>query len=162
MMRIVEENNAATGEWDEMAAVGALKYLLVEHQLCLSVHHDAPSKGNNIVESLRCAGEIVRRRDDGSSARRLAIKDVHDLLLRRWINARYWFIEKVDKRVCGKGPREEYASPLPPREFANLPCCKALHLNACQRRRHCIMIIAPWPTQHAEHWRASHHHHFVD
>jgi hypothetical protein len=102
VMRVIEKDNAATGERDEVTAVRLLQDLTVEHELRRTVHNHASSQGNNVVEALRRAGKIVRGRDHGLAACSLSIKDAHDLLLGYRINSRDRFIEEVELWIGGE------------------------------------------------------------
>jgi hypothetical protein len=131
---------------------------LIEHKLCWAVGNDATSEGDHIVEALRGAGEIVRGRDDRAATRRLGVKDVHDLLLRRGINAGDGLVEEIDLWICGDRTRQEDPATLTTREFADLSLCKISHINTREGICHCGMIGGAGSAQRSKRWGTTHHH----
>lgn len=93
MVRIIEQHNATAGKRDKVAAVRLLKDLTIKHQLGFSVHNDATSKRDDVMEPLRGTGEIVRRGNDRASTCGLIVEHVHDLLLRHWVDTSHWLVE---------------------------------------------------------------------
>jgi len=113
VMRIIKEHYATICEWDEVATVCLLEHVAVEDQLRWTVGDHTPGESDHIVEALRRAGKIVGRRDHGLPACRLGIQDVHDLLLRDRVNARYRLIQEIDLSIGGDRPCNEDSSSLP-------------------------------------------------
>ena len=114
------------------------------------------------MEALRGAGEIVRGGDDRSATGSLGVKDVHDLLLRRGINAGDRLVEQIDLWVRSDRTRQEDPATLTAREFADLALCKIDHIDTTERVRHCRVVRGAGSTEWAERWRTPHHHHFAD
>jgi hypothetical protein len=118
-------------------------------------------EGDHIVESLSGAGEIVRRRYDRATARSFGIEDVHDLLLRRWINTGYGLVEQVDRGVCGDRTSQEDPAALTTREFADLAPREIGHINASERISHRSVICGTRAAEWSKCRCASHHHHLA-
>jgi hypothetical protein len=117
---VIEQHHPTASERHQVTAIGLLENLLVKHELCWAVSHNASSEGDHIVEALRGAGEIVRGGDDRAAARRLGVEDVHDLLLRRWVNAGDRLIKQIDLWVGGDRTRQEDPATLTTRELTDL------------------------------------------
>jgi hypothetical protein len=162
VMRVVKEHNATTRKWNQMAAVCLFEHRLIKHELCWAVRDNAPGKCDDVVESLRGAGEIVRCRHDRAPTRSLSIKDVHDLLLRRGVNASDRFVKQIDLRVCGNSARQEDPTALSAREFANLSLRKVRHIHTRERINNRGVIGNSRSTKGPERRRAAHHHHLAD
>jgi hypothetical protein len=162
VVRIVEEHNATTRKWNKVAAVRLLKYPLIEHELCRAVRDHPLGEGDYIVEALCSAGEIVRSGDNRAATRRLGVKDVHDLLLRRRINARHWLVKQIDLRIGGDRTRQEDPAALTARKLANLSLCKVYHIDTRQRIRYSSAICSARSTKRSERWRTTHHHHLIN
>jgi hypothetical protein len=86
VMRIIKEHHATICEWDKVAAVRLLEHLAVKDELRWAVGNNAPCQRDDVMEALRGTGKIMGGRNDGLPPRRLGIQDVHDLLLRDWVN----------------------------------------------------------------------------
>jgi hypothetical protein len=114
------------------------------------------------MEALRGTGEIVRGGDYGSTACRLCLEEIHDLLLRCWVHARYGLVKEIEKRISRKGTCQEDSAPLPTGELANLATCEVKHVNPLQGIGHRISINTAWATKWAKRWGAPHHHHLID
>jgi hypothetical protein len=93
VVRVVEQDNSPASERNEVAAIRLLENPLIEHELCRTVGNDPLREGDHIMEALRSTGEIMRRRHNRTAAGSLGVEDVHDLLLRRGINARDRLVE---------------------------------------------------------------------
>jgi hypothetical protein len=161
VVRIVEEHNATARERYQVAAIRLLKHPLIEHELCWAVGNNALCEGDDIVESLCGTGEIVRGGDDRTTARRFSVKDVHDLLLRRWINAGDGFVEQIDLRIRSDRTRQEDPATLAARKRTDLSLCEVGHINTHERIRNRCVISSPRSTERPERWRATHHHHLT-
>jgi hypothetical protein len=159
---VIEQYDPTAGEWNEMAAVGLLEDTLIEHELRGAMGYDVTSKGDHIVEALRGAGEIVRGCDHGAAASRFRIEDVHDLLLRRWVNARDGLVEQVDLWICGDRTRQEHPAALTTREFADLALREIGHINASERISHRSVICGTRAAEWSKCRCASHHHHLAN
>jgi hypothetical protein len=159
---VIEQYDPTAGEWNEMAAVGLLEDTLIKHELRGAMGNDATSKGDHIVEALRGAGEIVRGCDHGAAASRFRIEDVHDLLLRRWVNARDGLVEQVDLWVCGDRTRQEHPAALTTREFADLALRKVDHINARERISNRSVIGCARSTEWPERRSTTHHYHLAN
>ena len=63
------------------------------------MNNHSPRKCHNVMEALRSTGEIVRGGYNRSAACRFSLKEIHDLLLRRWVNASNRLVEEVEERI---------------------------------------------------------------
>jgi hypothetical protein len=162
MVWVIKKDNATTGERNKMAAVGLFQHSAIQDKVCLAVHNDSSSQRHNVVEALRSTCEIVRGGYNRSTACNLCLKEIHDLLLRRWIHAGHGLVKQIEKRISSEGTRQEDSSSLPTRELADLATCEVEHVNSLQRIRHRVSINAAWATKWAERRSASHHHHLID
>jgi hypothetical protein len=160
-MWVVKQHHAATWKWNKVTAIGLFKNCAVEHKFRLAVHNDAARERYDIVEALRSACEVVGGGDYGSTACRLCLKKIHDLLLRRWVHARYGLVKEIEERISRKRSRQEDASSLPTGELANLATCEVEHVNPLQGIGHRISVNAAWAAQRAECRSAAHHHYLV-
>jgi hypothetical protein len=162
VMWIVKKHHATTSKRNKMPAVGLLEDRLIEHELCCAVCHNAPGKCDDIVKALRGTGEIVRGCDDRSSACRFGIKDVHDLLLRRWVDAGDRLVKQIDLWVSGDRTRQEDPTTLTTRELADLSPRKVRHVHSRECISNCGVIGDSRPTEWSERGRAPHHHNFAN
>jgi hypothetical protein len=161
MMWVIEEHHAATWERNKVTAIRLFENCAVEHEVRLAVHNDAARERYDIVEALRSACEVVGGGDYGSAACRFSLEEIHDLLLRRWVHARYGFVKEIEKRISRQGTRQEDSAPLPTGELTNLATCEVEHVNSLQGISHRISVNATWAAQRAKRWSAAHHHHLV-
>jgi hypothetical protein len=162
MMWVIKKNNATTGERNKVAAVCLFQHSAIQDKVRLAVHNDSSSQRHNVVEALRSACEVVGGGDYGSAACRLCLEEIHDLLLRRWVHARYGLVKEIEKRISRQGTRQEDSAPLPTGELANLATCEVEHVNSLQGISHRISVNATWPAQRAKRWSAAHHDHLID
>jgi hypothetical protein len=158
---VIKKDNATSGERNKMAAVGLFQHSAIQDKVCLAVHNDSSSKRHNVVEALRSTCEIVRGGYNRSTACNLCLKEIHDLLLRRWIHAGHGLVKEIEKRISSEGTRQEDSSSLPARELADLATCEVEHVNSLQGIGHRISINATWAAQRAECRGAAHHHYLV-
>jgi hypothetical protein len=161
MMWVIKKNNATTGERNKVAAIRLFQHSAIQDKVRLAVHNDSSSQRHNVVESLRSTGEIVRGGYNRSTACNLCLKEIHDLLLRRWVHARYRFVEEIEERISRKGTRQEDASSLPTGELADLATRQVEHVNSLQGIGHRISVNATWAAQRAECRSTAHHHYLV-
>jgi hypothetical protein len=157
-MWVIEKHDATAGERNEMPAVGLLEYRLIEHQLSWAMGNNALCEGDHIVEALCSAGEIVCGGDDRPATRRFSVKDVHDLLLRRGVNARDRFVEQIDLWIRSDRTRQENPAALTARKLADLSLREIGHIDTSQRIHHGSAISNTRSTKWPERWRAPHHH----
>jgi hypothetical protein len=162
MVWVIKKDNATTGERNKMAAVGLFQHSAIQDKVCLAVHNDSSSQRHNVVEALRSTCEIVRGGYNRSTACNLCLKEIHDLLLRRWIHAGHGLVKEIEKRISSEGTRQEDSSSLPTGELANLATCEVEHVNPLQGIGHRISVNATWPAQRAKRWSAAHHDHLID
>jgi hypothetical protein len=162
MMWVIKKNNATTGERNKVAAIRLFENCAVEHKVRLAMNNHAPRKRHNVVEALRSTGEVVRGGHNCSASRSLSLKEVHDLLLRRWVNTSNRLVKQIKERISRKGSCQEDASSLPAGELTDLATRQVEHVNSLQRIRHRVSINAAWATKWTERWSASHHHHLID
>jgi hypothetical protein len=162
MMWVIEEHHAATWERNKVTAVRLFENCAVEHKVRLAMNNHAPRKRHNVVEALRSTGEVVRGGHNCSASRSLSLKEVHDLLLSRWVNASNRLVKQIKERISRKGSCQEDASSLPAGELTDLATRQVEHVNSLQRIRHRVSINAAWATKWTERWSASHHHHLID
>ena len=59
---------------------------------------------DDVLEALGGAGEVVRRRDDRPAAGGLGLEEVHQVLLRRDVDAGHRLVEEVQVRLRPRGP----------------------------------------------------------
>jgi hypothetical protein len=161
VMWVIEEHHAATWERNKVTAVCLFQHSAIQDKVRLAVHNDSSSQRHNVVEALRSACEVVGGGDYGSTACRLCLKKIHDLLLRRWVHARYGLVKEIEERISRQGTRQEDASSLPTGELANLATCEVEHVNPLQGIGHRISVNATWAAQRAKCRSAAHHHHLV-
>jgi hypothetical protein len=161
MVWVIKKNNATTGERNKMAAVGLFQHSAIQDKVCLAVHNDSSSQRHNVVEALRSTCEIVRGGYNRSTACNLCLKEIHDLLLRRWIHAGHGLVKEIEKRISSEGTRQEDSSSLPTGELADLATCEVEHVNSLQGIGHRISVNATWAAQRAECRGATHHHYLV-
>jgi hypothetical protein len=162
VMWIVEEHHTTTWERNKVTAVGFFKNCAVEHKVRLAMNNHAPRKRHNIMEALRSTGEIVRGGHNCSAPRSLALKEVHDLLLRRWVNTSNRLVEEIEERISRKGSCQKDSTSLPTGELTNLATRQVEHVNSLQGISHRVSINAAWATKWAKRWGAPHHHHLID
>jgi hypothetical protein len=162
MMWVIEEHHAATWERNKVTAIRLFENCAVEHKVRLAMNNHAPRKRHNVVEALRSTGEVVRGGHNCSASRSLSLKEVHDLLLSRWVNASNRLVKQIKERISRKGSCQEDASSLPAGELTDLATRQVEHVNSLQRIRHRVSINAAWATKWTERWSASHHHHLID
>jgi len=120
VMWVIEEHHAATWERNKVTAVGLFKNCAVEHKVRLAMNNHAPRKCHNVMEALRSTGEVVRGGHNCSASRSLSLKEIHDLLLRCWVNASNRLVEEIEERIRRKGSCQEDATSLPAGELTNL------------------------------------------
>ena len=161
-MWVIKKNNATTGERDKVAAVCLFQHSAIQDKVRLAVNNDAARERYDIVEALCSACEVVGGGDYGSTARRLSLKEVHDLLLRRWVNAGNRLVKEIEEWISRKRSRQEDASSLPTGELTNLATRQIKHVNSLQGIRHRVSINATWATKWAKRRGAPHHHHLID
>jgi hypothetical protein len=162
VVRIVEKDNPTAREGNEVSAIRLLKHPLIEHELCWAMGNNALCQGDHIVEPLCGTGEIVRGGDHRTATRRLSVKDVHDLLLRRGVNAGNRLVKQIDLRISSDRARQEDPAALTTRKLADLSLCKIGHINTRERIRNRSVIGSPRSTERPERWRATHHHHLTN
>jgi hypothetical protein len=162
VMWVIEEHHAATGERNKVTAVCLFQHSAIQDKVRLAVHNDSSSQRHNVVEALRSTGEVVRGGHNCSASRSLSLKEVHDLLLSRWVNASNRLVKQIKERISRKGSCQEDASSLPAGELTDLATRQVEHVNSLQRIRHRVSINAAWATKWTERWSASHHHHLID
>jgi hypothetical protein len=162
MMWVIEEHHAATWERNKVTAIRLFENCAVEHKVRLAMNNHAPRKRHNVVEALRSTGEVVRGGHNRSAACRLSLKQIHDLLLRCWVNASNRLVEEIQEWIRRKGSCQEDSTSLPAGELTDLATCQVEHVNSLQRIRHRVSINAAWATKWTERWSASHHHHLID
>jgi hypothetical protein len=150
VMWVIEQHHAATWERNKVAAIRLFKHCAVEHKVRLPMNNHAPRKCHNVMEALRSTGEIVRGGDNRSATCCLSLKEIHDLLLRCWVNASNGFVEEVEERISRKGTCQEDASSLPTRELTDLATRQVKHVNSLQRICHRVSINAAWATKWAK------------
>jgi hypothetical protein len=110
-MRIVEHDCLAA-EHQQVPAVRRRQHVRVEDQRRRPVRDDPMVDRGDLLEALRGAGQVVGRGDDGLAPERLGFEEVHQLLLRRRVDAGDRLVEQVDLGVRGQGPGEEHAPSL--------------------------------------------------
>jgi hypothetical protein len=161
MVWVIKKDNATTGERNKMAAVGLFQHSAIQDKVCLAVHNDSSSQRHNVVEALRSTCEIVRGGYNRSTACNLCLKEIHDLLLRRWIHAGHGLVKQIEKRISSEGTRQEDSSSLSTGELADLATCEVEHVNPLQGIGYRISVNATWAAQRAECRGAAHHHYLV-
>jgi hypothetical protein len=161
-MWVVEEHHAATWERNKVTAIRLFENCPVEHKLRLAMNDHAPRKCHDLMEALRSTGEVVRGGHNGSAPRSLPLKEIHDLLLRCWVNASNRLVEQIKERISRKGSCQEDASSLPAGELTDLATRQVEHVNSLQRIRHRFSINAAWATKWAKRRSAPHHDHLID
>jgi hypothetical protein len=159
---VIKEYNAPIRERDKVAAVRLLQHFAIEHELRGAVCHHPASERNHVMEPLSGAGEVMRGGDHRTPASRLGIQDVHDLLLRHRVHSGDRLVEQINLRVRSERTRNEDASPLPSREFADLTRRKVRHIYALQRLRNCGTICGASTTERPNPWRTPHCHHLIN
>jgi cytochrome c5 len=162
MMWVIEEHHAATWERNKVTAIRLFENCAVEHKVRLAMNNHAPRKRHNVVEALRSTGEVVRGGHNCSASRSLSLKEVHDLLLSRWVNASNRLVKQIKERISRKGSCQEDASSLPAGELTDLATCQVEHVNSLQGICHRVSINAAWAAKWAKGWSAPHHHHLID
>jgi hypothetical protein len=161
MVWVIKKYNATTGERNKMAAVGLFQHSAIQDKVRLAMHDDSSSQRHNVVEALRSTCEIVRGGHNRSTACNLCLKEIHDLLLRRWIHAGHGLVKEIEKRISSEGTRQEDSSSLPTGELADLATRQVEHVNSLQGISHRISVNATWAAQRAECRGAAHHHYLV-
>jgi hypothetical protein len=161
MVWVIKKYNATTGERNKMAAVRLFQHSAIQDKVRLAMHDDSSSQRHNVVEALRSTCEIVRGGHNRSTACNLCLKEIHDLLLRRWIHAGHGLVKEIEKRISSEGTRQEDSSSLPTGELADLATCEVEHVNSLQGICHRISVNATWAAQRAECRGAAHHHYLV-
>jgi hypothetical protein len=159
---VIKEYNAPIRERDKVAAVRLLQHFAIEHELRGAVCHHPASERNHVMEPLSGAGEVMRGGDHRTSASRLGIQDVHDLLLRHRVHSGDRLVQQIDLRVRGECARNENPSALPSGEFADLTRCKVCHVYAFQRLRNCGTICGASTTERPNPWRTPHRYDLVN
>jgi hypothetical protein len=162
VMWVIEEHHAATWERNKVTAIRLFENCAVEHKFRLAMNNHSPSKCHNVMEALRRTGEIVRGGYNRSAACRLSLKQIHDLLLRCWVNASNRLVEEIQEWIRRKGSCQEDASSLPAGELTDLATCQVEHVNSLQGICHRVSINAAWAAKWAKGWSAPHHHHLID
>jgi hypothetical protein len=130
VMWIIEEHHTTTWERNKVAAIRLFENCAVEHKFRLAMNNHSPSKCHNVMEALRRTGEIVRGGYNRSTACRLSLKQIHDLLLRCWVNASNRLVEEIEEWISRKGSCQEDASSLPAGELTDLATCQVEHVNS--------------------------------
>jgi hypothetical protein len=161
-MWVIEEHHAATWERNKVAAVCLFQHSAIQDKVRLAVHNDSSSQRHNVVEALRSTGEVVRGGHNCSAPRSLSLKEVHDLLLRRWVNTSNRLVQEIEERVSRKSSCQKDSTSLPTGELTDLATRQVEHVNSLQRIRHRVSINAAWATKWAERRSAPHHDHLID
>jgi hypothetical protein len=161
MMWVIKKNNATTGERNKVTAIRLFQHSAIQDKVRLAVHNDSSSQRHNVVESLRSTCEIVRGGYNRSAPRSLCLEEIHDLLLRCWVNASNRLVEEIEERISRKGTCQEDASSLPTGELADLATRQVEHVNSLQGISHRISVNATWAAQRAECRSTAHHHYLV-
>jgi hypothetical protein len=130
VMWIIEEHHTTTWQRNKVTAVGFFENCAVEHKFRLAMNNHSPSKCHNVMEALRSTGKIVRGGHNRSATCGLSLKQVHDLLLRRWVNASNRLVEEIEEWISRKGSCQEDASSLPAGELTDLATCQVEHVNS--------------------------------
>ena len=162
MMWVIEEHHTTSWERNKVTAVGFLKNGAVEHKVRLAMNNHSPRKRQNIMEALCGTGKIVCGGNNRSAPRSLSLKEIHDLLLRGWVNASNRLVEQVEERIRCKRPCQEDASSLAAGELTDLATRQIEHVNSLQRICHRVLINATRTTKWAKRWSAPHHDHLID
>jgi hypothetical protein len=162
VMWIIEEHHAATRERNKVTAIRLFENCAVEHKVRLAMNNHSPRKCHNVMEALRRTGEIVRGGYNRSATCGLGLKEVHDLLLRCWVNASNRLVEEIEERIRRKGSCQKDSTSLSAGELTNLATRQVEHVNSLQGISHRVSINAAWATKWAKRWGAPHHHHLID
>jgi hypothetical protein len=162
MMWVIKKNNATTGERNKVAAVCLFQHSAIQDKVRLAMNNHAPRKRHNVMEALRSTGEVVRGCHNCSAPRSLSLKEIHDLLLRRWVNASNRLVQEIEERISRQGSCQKDSTSLPTGELANLATCEVKHVNPLQGIGHRISVTATWAAQRAKCRSAAHHHHLID
>jgi hypothetical protein len=158
VVRIIKEHHATPCERNEVTAIRLLEHPLIEHELCWAVGNDALCESDDIMEALRGTGEVVGRGNDRAAAGSLGIEDVHDLLLRRGVNAGDRLVKQIDLRIGGDRTRQEDSAALTTGEFTDLSLHKVRQINTRERIRNRCMIGSSRSTKRPKCRCAPHHH----
>ena len=116
----VVEHDRLAAEDQQVPAVRRGQHVRIEDEAGRAVGDDPAVDGRHLLEALRGAGEVVRRRDDRLAAAGLGLEEVHELLLRRRVDAGHGLVEQVEVGVRGERPGEEHAPPLAARQLTDL------------------------------------------
>jgi hypothetical protein len=162
VMWIIEEHHTTTWERNKVAAIRLFENCAVEHKFRLAMNNHSPSKCHNVMEALRRTGEIVRGGYNRSAACRLSLKQIHDLLLRCWVNASNRLVEEIEEWISRKGSCQEDSTSLPAGELTDLATCQVEHVNSLQGICHRVSINAAWAAKWAKRRGAPHHDHLID
>jgi hypothetical protein len=130
VMWIIEEHHTTTWQRNKVTAIRLFENCAVEHKFRLAMYNHSPSKCHNVMEALRSTGKIVRGGHNRSATCGLSLKQVHDLLLRRWVNASNRLVEEIEEWISRKGSCQEDASSLPAGELTDLATCQVEHVNS--------------------------------
>jgi hypothetical protein len=161
VMWIIEEHHTTTWERNKVTAIRLFENCAVEHKVRLAMNNHAPRKCHNVMEALRSTGEVVGGGHNCSASRSLSLKEIHDLLLRRWVNTSNRLVEQIEERIRCKGSCQKDSTSLPTGELTNLATRQIEHVNSLQGIGHRISVNATWAAQRAKRWSAAHHHHLV-
>jgi hypothetical protein len=162
VMWIIEEHHTTTWERNKVTAIRLFENCAVEHKVRLAMNNHAPRKCHNVMEALRGTGEVVRGGHNRSASRSLPLKEIHDLLLRCWVNASNRLVEEIEKWISRKGSCQKDSASLPTGELADLATRQVEHVNSLQGIRHRVSINAAWAAKWAERRGAPHHDHLID
>ena len=110
----VVEHDRLAAEDQQVPAVCRGEHVRIEHEAGRAVGDDPAVDGRDLLEALRGAGEVVRRRDDRLAAAGLGLEEVHELLLRRRVDAGHGLVEQVEVGVRGERAGENTRRRWPP------------------------------------------------
>ena len=116
---VVEDHGPAL-EDQQMTAVRAGEDVGVEHDVGRPVGHDRAIDRQHLLEPLGRAGEVVGGRDDRLAPLRLGLEEVHQVLLRRRVDAGDRLVEQEQVGLRGQRAGEEHAPSLAARQAADL------------------------------------------
>jgi len=120
VMWVIKEHHTTTWKRNKVTAIRLFENCAVEHKVCLAMNNHSPRQCHNVMEALRSTGKIVRGGDNRSAPRSLSLKEIHDLLLRCWVNASNRLVKEIEERIRRKGSCQEDASSLPAGELTDL------------------------------------------
>src|SRR6476620_8844248 len=89
--------------------------------------YDPPVDEQRLLDPVCRARKIMGRGDDRLAGSRLGLEDVHQVFLRRGVDAGHRLVEQVQVGVSRERPGEEDAPPLAPRQRADLAIARVDH-----------------------------------